>query len=100
MATLPITPESVQRITLANGLTILVKDNPNNPSVTLRGRLRAGGLFDADKTAGLAHLTTAALQRGTRKRTFQKLNEELDRTAISFGVGAGMETIGFSGKAL
>ncbi len=68
--------------------------------MTLRGRLRAGGLFDADKTAGLAHLTTAALQRGTRKRTFQKLNEELDRTAISFGVGAGMETIGFSGKAL
>ena len=49
---------------------------------------------------GLAHLATAALQRGTRKRTFQKLNEELDRTGISFGVGAGMETIGFSGKAL
>lgn len=100
MPTLPITPESVQRVTLDNGLVVLVKDNPNNPSVTLRGRLRAGGLYDTDKTAGLAHLATAALQRGTRKRTFQKLNEELDRTGISFGVGAGMETIGFSGKAL
>ncbi len=100
MPTLPITPESVQRVTLDNGLVVLVIDNPNNPSVTLRGRLRAGGLYDTDKTAGLAHLATAALQRGTRKRTFQKLNEELDRTGISFGVGAGMETIGFSGKAL
>ncbi len=100
MATLPITPKSVQRVTLDNGLVVLVKDNPNNPSVTLRGRLRAGGLFDTDKTSGRGHLATAALQRGTRKRTFQKLNEELDRTAISFGVGAGMETIGFSGKAL
>ncbi|HEX7589165.1 MAG TPA: pitrilysin family protein [Anaerolineae bacterium] len=100
MATLPITPETVKRVTLDNGIVLLVKDNPNNPSVTMRGRLRAGGLFDTDKTAGLAHLATAALQRGTRKRTFQKLNEELDRTGISFGVGAGMETIGFSGKAL
>ena len=98
--TLPITPETITRAKLSNGLTILVKDNPNNASVTLRGRIRAGGLYDTDKTSGLAHLATAALQRGTRKRTFQKLNDELDRNGVSFGVGAGMETIGFSAKAL
>ncbi|MCX7838289.1 MAG: insulinase family protein [Anaerolineae bacterium] len=98
--TLPITPETVTRVTLDNGLTILVKYNPNNASVTLRGRLRAGGMFDTSQTTGLAHFTTAALQRGTRKRTFQKLNEELDRYGMSFGIGAGTETIGFSGKAL
>ncbi len=98
--TLPITPETIKRVTLDNGIVVLLKDNPNNPSVTLRGRLRAGGLYDTDKTSGLAHLATAALQRGTRKRTFQKLNEELDRTGMSFGIGAGMETIGFSGKSL
>ncbi len=98
--TLPITPETVTRTVLDNGLVLLVKHNPNNPSVTLRGRLRAGGLFDTEKTSGLAHFATAALQRGTRKRTFQKLNAELDRAGMSFGVGAGMETIGFSGKAL
>lgn len=98
--TLPITPETITRTTLDNGLVVLVKDNPNNASVTLRGRLRAGGLYDTAKTSGLAHLATAALQRGTRKRTFQKLNAELDRLGMSFGIGAGMETIGFSGKAL
>lgn len=98
--TLPITPASITRVTLANGLTILVKDNPNNASISLRGRIRAGGLYDTDKTAGLAHFATAALIRGTRKRTFQKLNEELDRYGMSFGVGAGMELIGFSAKSL
>jgi predicted Zn-dependent peptidase len=75
-------------------LTILVKDNPHNASLTLRGRIRAGGLFDTPQTNGLAHFTTAALQRGTRHRTFQKLNEELDRYGMSFGIGAGIETIG------
>ncbi len=98
--TLPITPETVTRVTLDNGLTILVKDNPHNASLTLRGRIRAGGLFDTPQTNGLAHFTTAALQRGTRHRTFQKLNEELDRYGMSFGIGAGIETIGFNGKSL
>ncbi len=99
-ATLPITPETVTRTTLNNGLVLLVKQNPHNPSVTIRGRIRAGALYDTDDTAGLAHLTTAALQRGTRKRSFQQLNEELDRFGMSFGVGSGMESIGFSGKCL
>jgi len=98
--TFPITPETITRTTLDNGLVVLVKHNPNNASVTMRGRIRAGGLYDTDKTSGLAHLATAALQRGTRKRTFQKLNEELDLNGMSFGVGAGMEMIGFSGKSL
>lgn len=98
--TLPITPQTVTRTTLPNGLTILVKENHNNASITLRGRMRAGGLYDTPQTAGLAHFAVAALQRGTRKRTFQKLNDELDRNGMVFGIGAGMETIGFHGKAL
>ncbi len=97
---IPITPETVTRTVLPNGLTILVKENHTNASVTLRGRLRAGGLYDTDQTSGLAHLAVAALQRGTRKRTFQKLNAELDRHGLSFGIGAGMETVGISGKSL
>ncbi len=100
MPTLPITSDSVTRAHLSNGLTILVKPNPNNASVTVRGRLRAGALYDTAKTRGLANLATAALIRGTRKRTFQKLNAELDRTGMSFGVGAGREIISFSGKCL
>jgi zinc protease len=98
--TLPITPEAITRVKLSNGLTVLVKENPNNASVTLRGRIRAGGLYDTAKTSGLAHFAVAALQRGTRKRTFQKLNHELDQLGMSFGIGSGMETIGLSGKSL
>ncbi len=100
MPTLPITPETITRTVLPNGLTLLVKDNPNNASVTIRGRLHAGALYDTEKTRGLANLTTDALIRGARKRTFRQLNEELDKFGMSFGVGAGRETINFSGKCL
>lgn len=96
----PITPETVTRVKLDNGIILIVKDNPNNASVTIRGRLRAGGLYDTERSLGLAQFATSALQRGTRKRNFRKLNLELDRSGISFGIGGGMETIGFSGKSL
>jgi zinc protease len=96
----PITPENVTRAELSNGITVLVKENHTNASISLRGRLRAGGMYETDATAGLASFTAAALQRGTKKYTFQKLNELYDNAGMSFSVSAGTETAGFNGKAL
>src|SRR5581483_3603346 len=96
----PITPENVTRAELSNGITVLVKENPTNASVSLRGRLRAGSMYDTDPTAGLAAFVASALQRGTKKYSFQKLNEIYDSAAMSFGVSAGTETASFGGKAL
>jgi zinc protease len=96
----PITPENVTRVELPNGIVVLVKENPTNPSVSVRGRLRAGAMHDTDPAAGLADFTAAALNRGTRKFTFRKLNETFDRVGMSFGVGAGTDHAGFYGKSL
>lgn len=96
----PITPENVTRAELSNGITVLVKENHTNASISLRGRLRAGAMYETDATAGLASFTASALQRGTKKYTFQKLNELYDNAGMSFGASAGTETAGFSGKAL
>lgn len=96
----PITPENVTRAELANGIVILVKENHTNASITLRGRLRAGAMYESDATAGLAAFTASALQRGTKKYTFQQLNELYDSVGMSFGAGAGTEIATFGGKAL
>jgi zinc protease len=96
----PITPENVTRAELSNGIVVLVKENHTNASVTLRGRMRAGAMYEADNVAGLASFTASALQRGTRKFTFQQLNELYDTLGMSFGVGAGTEIATFGGKSL
>lgn len=96
----PITPENVTRAELSNGIVILVKENHTNASVTLRGRLRAGSMYETDAAAGLADFTASSLQRGTKKYTFQQLNELYDSVGMSFGVGSGTETASFGGKAL
>ena len=49
---------------------------------------------------GLASFTADMLERGTEKRTFQQLNEELDSVGASLHVGAGGHTAGFVGKGL
>ncbi len=96
----PITPENVTHVELDNGIVVLVKENHTNPSISLRGRLRAGAVYDTDQTAGLADFTAAALSRGTGKFNFQKLNETFDRVGMSFGVGAGIDNASFYGKSL
>ncbi len=96
----PITPENVTRAELSNGIVVLVKENHTNASITLRGRLRAGAMYETDATAGLASFTASALQRGTKKFTFQQLNELYDSVGMSFGTGAGTEIATFGGKAL
>ncbi len=96
----PITPENVTRAELLNGIVVLVKENHTNTSITMRGRLRAGAMYETDATAGLASFTASSLQRGTKKFTFQQLNELYDGVGMSFGVGAGTETATFGGKSL
>lgn len=96
----PITPENVTRAVLDNGIIVLVKENHTNASVSIRGRLRAGGMFETDRTAGLAQLTASALNRGTKKFSFQELNNTFDRVGMSFGVGAGSESASIHGKSL
>ena len=96
----PITPENVTRVVLENGIVVLVKENHSNASISLRGRVRAGAMYDADRTAGLAQFTAAALNRGTHRFNFQKLNATFDRVGMSFGVGAGTESASLHGRAL
>jgi zinc protease len=95
----PITPENVTRVVLENGIVVLVKENHTNASFALRGRVRAGAMYD-DQMKGSAQFTAAALSRGTRKYSFQKLNEIYDTAGMNFSVGAGTETASFGGRAL
>jgi len=97
---LPVSPDSVVRETLDNGVVVLVKENPVSPSLTIEGSIQAGGIHEEDATAGLANLTAAMLRRGTERYTFQELNQVLDDVGASLNVYAGRDDAGFSGRAL
>ena len=93
-------PDDITRDILPNGVTVLARTNFNSPSVVIGGYLPCGSLFDTDDKLGLADFTASGLLRGSEKRDFQKIFDELESAGASLSFSAGGHTAGFSGRCL
>jgi zinc protease len=93
-------PDDIYREIMPNGITILSRSNFNSPSVVVAGNLDAGALFDPDEKLGLADFVTSAVMRGTKKRTFDKIYNELESVGASLGFSSGVHKSGFNGRSL
>ena len=92
--------DDIMRVVLHNGITVLSRANFNNPSVVVSGYLYTGGLSDPDDKLGLADFVSSALMRGTQKRDFQKLYDDLESVGASFGYNSGTHYTSFGGRSL
>jgi len=95
-----IRAEDITRLVLPNGIVVLVRTNHNSPSVSLRGLIKAGSMYDTDDKAGLASFTAGTLERGTERFSYQEINKILDGMGATLGVGAGDESAGFYARCL
>ncbi|MCC6147344.1 MAG: insulinase family protein [Anaerolineaceae bacterium] len=93
-------PDDTRRVVLQNGITVLVRPNPESASVVISGYLQAGSLFESDEKAGLAYFTATALMRGTARRSFQEIFDALESAGASLGLGCSVHTASFGGRAL
>lgn len=95
-----IRAEEISRAVLPNGIVLVVRENHSTPSVSLRGSIRAGAMYDTDDKAGLADFTADSLERGTTSHCYQEINLALDKLGATLGVGASSESAGFYGHCL
>jgi len=93
-------PDDIYREVLPNGIVVLTRSNFNSPSVVVSGYFDAGTLFDPDEKLGLADFVTSALMRGTKKRTFDKIYNELESVGANLGFSSGVHKSGFNGRSL
>ena len=93
-------PDDISRVELPNGIVVLARANFNSPSVMVSGYLQVGGLMDSDEKLGLADFIAAGLMRGTTKREFQKIYDDLESVGASLGFSGGTHTTGFQGRSL
>ena len=93
-------PETIQRAVLPNGITVLVYENFASQSIVMEGLVRAGALAESRERAGLANFTAVSLMRGTEKRTFAQIYEELESVGADLGFSGGNHTTGFSASCL
>ena len=93
-------PDDIFRSELSNGIVLLVRSNFNSPSVVVNGYLMAGSLFDEDAKLGQAGFTADALMRGTAKRSYHEIYDDLESAGASLHINGGTHTTGFGSKAL
>ena len=78
----------VTRLTLPNGLRVLVAENHNAPLIAMRTLVRSGADQDNAELAGLAALTADLLDEGAGSRDAIRLAEDIGLLGASLSTGA------------
>lgn len=75
---------NVETVTLPNGMKVYLLEDHELPLVHGAARIRTGNLFDPSEKIGLATMTGMVLRTGgTRTKTGERLDEELENIAAS-----------------
>ena len=93
-------PDDITRIELPNGITLLTRSNFNSPTLSIKGYLNTGSLFDPDSQLGLSYLTAHGLMNGTNQHDFQGLYNEIESVGAELSFSAGTLKTSFSAHCL
>lgn len=77
-----------QMKTLANGLQVIAVSHHEQPAVSLRLIVRAGGAQDPAGRPGVASVAAALLDQGTTTRTAEQIASTIDSIGGAIGAGA------------
>lgn len=80
---------------LSNGIMLLIFENSMTPSVTIRGSIKAGGMYEPADKAGLAKITAYMLQRGSEGLPAERLSEDLDDLGAVMNFSSSFQTMDF-----
>jgi zinc protease len=75
---------------LDNGLTVLIVENHDFPTVNVNFTIMgAGALYEPQSMPGLASATAQMLREGTKTRSSRQIAEEVDRLGATLGASTG-----------
>ena len=85
-----VVPE-VERHTLSNGMRLFLLEDHELPLVSVSARIRTGSVYEPADKIGLAAITGNVMRTGgTKSRTGDELDEQLERIAASVETGIGL----------
>ncbi len=93
-------PDDTLHQALSNGITVMARENFASPAVVINGYLEAGAEDERPEQAGLASFTAEVIARGTERRSFDQLYEEVESVGANFGLGGGTHITTFGAKGL
>jgi zinc protease len=90
----------VRRTNLANGLTILVQEAPEVPTVAFRLVFPGGVRYETEETSGLFNFLARAWTKGTEAHSAQGLAELIEGMGATISGFSGSNTFGLEGRFL
>jgi predicted Zn-dependent peptidase len=82
------TNQFIHRTVLDNGIVLLVAENPTADIIAARMFIRAGSRWDPPEQAGLSHLVSAVLSKGTEKLSSLEIAEQVESLGASLSTDA------------
>jgi zinc protease len=96
----PFRAPEVKQAKLDNGLEILLVERTDLPKVAVTLATRAGAVADPAGKSGVASLTAATIDLGTKTRKALEIEDALGDLGTSLAAGAGRETTSLSLEVL
>lgn len=88
------------REVLENGLTLLVKESHDTPTVSIRAVFLGGTRYETPMKAGIGALFSQMLTRGTKGRSAEKLARDVESLGGSLQGFSGRNSMGISAEFL
>lgn len=92
--------QSPVRMTLDNGIPLIVREDHRLPLVHVTVAMLGGLLSEAQGNEGLTQFTAELLTRGTHTRSAQEIAERLETLGASVSPFSGLNSFGLQGMAL
>ncbi|PWB60630.1 MAG: hypothetical protein C3F14_12840 [Deltaproteobacteria bacterium] len=68
----------IEKYTLENGLTVVIRENPSSPVVAVQAWVKAGSTTEPESRAGMSHILEHMAFKGTRKRGPGEIAREVE----------------------
>jgi len=85
----PVRFPPFQEVTLANGMTLLVVPNHEQPIISVNLSFRAGAIYDASGKEGTAEFVAQLLTKGTPTRTAEQISATIEGVGGSLSANSG-----------
>lgn len=91
---------ALQKFDLANGLRLIVREDPRLPLVSAVACFKAGILAESSENNGINRLYSRVLLKGTQTRTAEQIAEEIESIGGGIGAESGNNSFGVSVKMM
>jgi zinc protease len=90
----------IQKLTLNNGLRLLVKEDHRLPFVEFRALFKGGALAESVANNGVTQLLSKLLLKGTRRRSAEQIAREIESVGGSLDSYGGNNSFGVNAEVL